>query len=65
MDEGMTLQEIADALGISRQAVDQLMRRAYIKIQKRLRERGVVCVDDLMLDEYISSSIVSDKISSD
>ena len=39
--EPMTLQEIANAEGISRQAVMQLLDRVYIKIRKILREKGI------------------------
>ena len=37
----MSLLEIADALGCSRQAVDQILRRAMGKAQKVARSRGL------------------------
>jgi DNA-directed RNA polymerase specialized sigma subunit len=35
----MNQQEVADALGISRTAVQQIERRAYIKIKRELAKR--------------------------
>ena len=37
--DGMNQQEVADALGISRTAVQQIERRAYIKIKRELAKR--------------------------
>lgn len=37
----MTYQQIADELGISRQAVYQIEKRALMKIRKILIERGI------------------------
>ena len=37
----MSLAQIADALGCSRQAVDQILRRAMGKAQKVARSRGL------------------------
>ena len=37
----MSLAQIADALGCSRQAVDQILRRAMGKAQKAARARGL------------------------
>ena len=37
--DGMTQQEVADELGITRCAVQQIERRAYKKFQKELSKR--------------------------
>jgi DNA-binding XRE family transcriptional regulator len=37
--DGMNQQEVADALGITRTAVQQIERRAYIKIKRELAKR--------------------------
>lgn len=53
MDDGMTLQEIGDAMGISRQAVDQLLNRAFAKLRRRLAARGIMALDDILMNEHI------------
>ena len=37
--DGMTQQEVADELGITRNAVQQIERRAYNKVKKELAKR--------------------------
>jgi RNA polymerase sigma factor (sigma-70 family) len=37
--DGMTQQEVADALGITRNAVQQIERRAYKKFKRALAKR--------------------------
>ena len=49
----MTLQEIGDAMGISRQAVDQLLNRAFSKLRRRLAARGIMELDDILMSEQI------------
>jgi DNA-directed RNA polymerase sigma subunit (sigma70/sigma32) len=39
--DGMTTPEIASALGISRQAVDQMLLKAIAKLQREFLRRGV------------------------
>ena len=39
--DGMTNEEIARALGISRQAVSQTVQKALIKLRHELRRRGL------------------------
>jgi DNA-directed RNA polymerase specialized sigma24 family protein len=43
----MTNEEIAQALGISRQAVSQTVQRALLKLRRELRRRGVRARDVL------------------
>lgn len=40
-DEGMTQQEVADALGISRGYVSQIEQKALEKIKRRLLMKGI------------------------
>jgi DNA-directed RNA polymerase specialized sigma subunit len=47
--DGMNQQQVADALGISRTAVQQIERRAYKKFQRELAKR-VKHVTDLIGD---------------
>ena len=37
----MTLQEIANAEGVSHQAIAEILERAYRKIRKLLQEKGI------------------------
>lgn len=44
-----TLKEIAEILGISRECVRQIEKRAFEKIRKRLKTAyGVTCVADMI-----------------
>jgi DNA-directed RNA polymerase specialized sigma24 family protein len=43
--DGMTNEEIARALGISRQAVSQTVQKALIKLRHELRRRGLRAAD--------------------
>lgn len=43
--DGMTNEEIARALGISRQAVSQTVQKALIKLRHELRRRGLRASD--------------------
>ena len=43
--DGMTNDEIAKALGISRQAVSQTVQKALIKLRRELRQRGIRASD--------------------
>ena len=47
--DGMTQQEVADSLGISRVAVYQIEQRAYKKFKKALAKR-IKNIDDLLGD---------------
>jgi DNA-directed RNA polymerase specialized sigma subunit len=47
--DGMNQQEVADALGISRTAVQQIERRAYKKFKRELAKR-VKHITDLIGD---------------
>jgi len=44
---GMTLEEVAELLGITRERVRQIEARAFMKIRKRLRLRGINA-DDIL-----------------
>lgn len=41
INEPMTLREIADAEGVSHQAVAEILARALKKIEKALQEKGI------------------------
>jgi DNA-directed RNA polymerase sigma subunit (sigma70/sigma32) len=41
MNEPKTLREIGKELGISHQAVTEILERAYRKVRKILKERGI------------------------
>lgn len=43
--DGMTNDEIAKALGISRQAVSQTVQKALVKLRHELRRRGLRASD--------------------
>jgi DNA-directed RNA polymerase specialized sigma subunit len=47
--DGMNQQEVADALGVSRTAIQQIERRAYKKFRRELAKR-VKHVTDLLGD---------------
>lgn len=53
MADGMTLQEIGYQMGMSRQAVDQIIDRAFIKIRRRLAYRGIYSFDAHFVDEHL------------
>jgi len=46
-DEPKTLREIADEVGISHQAVAEILERAMKKIKKALAEKGIK-IEDLL-----------------
>jgi DNA-directed RNA polymerase specialized sigma subunit len=39
--DGMTQQQIADVLGVSRNAIQQMERNIIIKIQRAFKRRGI------------------------
>jgi len=41
MEEPKTLRQIGEELGISHQAVTEILERAYKKVRKILKERGI------------------------
>ena len=41
MNEPMTLRQIAKELGISHQAVMEILLKAYSKVRKKLNEKGI------------------------
>lgn len=43
--DGMTNEEIAIALGVSRQAVSQTVQKALVKLRRELRRRGIRASD--------------------
>ena len=43
--DGMTNEEIAKTLGISRQAVSQTVQKALLKLRRELRRRGIRASD--------------------
>jgi len=45
MNEPKTLREIGLELGISHQAVTEILERAYRKVRKILKERGIKLED--------------------
>ena len=45
MNRPMTLQEIAKVEGISRQAVTEILERAYKKLLKEFEKRGITLGD--------------------
>lgn len=53
MADEMTLQEIADQIGCSRQRVEQIIKRAFMKVRKRLRAMGVTGYSDLSIGDYL------------
>ena len=48
-DRYMTLEEIADIMGCTRERVRQIEQRALMKLRKRLRAKGIQA-DDLLGD---------------
>lgn len=44
---GMTLEEVAELLGVTRERVRQIEAKAFMKIRKRLRLRGINA-DDIL-----------------
>ena len=59
MDTGMTLEEIADALGMTRERVRQIERQAFVKIKKALRAKGIHKYSDISVEQVISEVIRS------
>jgi DNA-directed RNA polymerase sigma subunit (sigma70/sigma32) len=59
METGMTLEEIADALGMTRERVRQIERKALLKIRKELRNRGINNYSDLSVEQLVSDVIRS------
>ena len=47
----MTLQEIADHFGVSRQAVAETLNSAYRKIRKALKAKGIYTYSDVSVGE--------------
>ena len=47
-NEPKTLKQIADAEGISHQAVMEILERAYKKIRKILKEKGITQASDIL-----------------
>jgi predicted DNA-binding protein YlxM (UPF0122 family) len=46
--EPMTLREIAEAKGISHQAVADILKRVYRKVRKILRAKGISQTSDIV-----------------
>lgn len=59
MADEMTHQQIADQLGCSRQNVEQIIRRAFMRVRKRLRAMGVAGYSDLSISDYFSDVLRS------
>lgn len=53
MADEMSLQEIADVLGCSRQNVEQRLRKIFRKFQKRLRLKGIYQYSDIALGDAV------------
>ena len=47
---GMTLQEVADTLGVSRERVRQIERKALFKVRRRLAAMGILTQDMISND---------------
>ena len=45
---GLSLEEIAEREGVSRQRIDAILQRALAKIRKQLERRNIRSVDDLI-----------------
>lgn len=45
---GMTLEQIAECMGVTRQRADQIIRKAVEKAMQRLRAMQVRSLDDVM-----------------
>ena len=58
MAEPMTLRDIADAEGISHQAVEQILKRAFGKFRKALYQRGLTEFSKLSIDEVFEMARV-------
>lgn len=59
METGMTLEEIANALGVTRERVRQIERKAFYKIQKALRERGIHKYSDISIEHVVADVLRS------
>ena len=44
---GLSLEEIAEREGVSRQRVDAILKRALAKLKAELERRGIKATDDL------------------
>lgn len=49
--DGMTMQEIAIELGITRQRVDQIQRKAFAKMKRKLASYGIYQYSDICVGE--------------
>jgi DNA-directed RNA polymerase sigma subunit (sigma70/sigma32) len=56
MDE-MSLQQIGDQLGLSRQRVEQIIRATMMKVKKRLASRGINNYDDISIAEFFTQGL--------
>lgn len=61
MSDEMTLQEIADQIGCSRQNVEQILRRSFMRLRKRLRALGITGYSDLSIGDYLADGLRSGK----
>jgi transcriptional regulator len=61
MADEMTQQEIADQLGCSRQNIEQIIRRAFMRVRKRLRAMGITGYSDLSIGDYLVDGLRSGK----
>ena len=59
MSTGMTLEEIADTLGITRERVRQIEKKALYRIKKALRDRGINSYSDLSVESVVAEVLRS------
>lgn len=53
MASEMTLQEVADTLGITRERVRQIEKKALYRIRSELRKRGITQYSDLSIGDAV------------
>lgn len=61
MNDGMTMQEIATHFGITRQAVEQIINKALLKLRRELMLKGINQYDDLSIEDAIIEALRTGK----
>jgi len=57
MADEMTMQAIADQLGCSRQNIDQVIKKVFAKIRRRLRSMQINSYADLSISDALVDGI--------